>query len=57
MLKRNLLYKQRNLLYYYVKKNLSYKQRNLLYYYVKKLITKILDFNKPKAWIYTFYLI
>ena len=42
---------------------LQYKQRNLLYYYVKlitekkKTIINKITHNKPKAWIYIFYLI
>ena len=59
-------YKQRNLLYYYVKNksiiliykqwnniNLIYKQRNLLYYYVKKNQVQ----KKNPLLLYTKYLV
>ena len=49
-----LIYKQRNPMYYYVKK-VDYKTKSTFIY--SSCTSVIIDFNKPKAWIYIFYLV
>ena len=47
-----LIYKQRNLLYYYVKKSIKEKKSTIIY---SSFSSIILDFNKLKAWIVDIY--
>ena len=49
-----LTYKQRSLLYYYVKKSITEKKNTIIYCSYRPII---LDFNRTKTWIYIFYLI
>ena len=48
-----LIYTQKNILYY-VKKSITEKKHPIIYCSFKSVI---LDFNKPKAWIYIFHLV